>query len=96
MSMDQSEKLKLIKESERLKTKEVAELIGINYNTYHGYEIGKSRMPMDAGMKLFKHPRFRKYRDWFMFDEINPEAGQIAPALAHFGQEDTKSHQSGH
>lgn len=93
--MNQSEKLKLIKESERLKTKELAELIGINYNTYHGYEIGKSKMPMEAGMKLFKHPRFRKYRDWFMFDEVNPEAGQVAPALAHFGQDSTTSSQSG-
>ena len=69
MSSEQSEKLKLIRESERLKTKELAELIGINYYTYHGYESGKSKMPMEAGMKLFKHPRFRKYRDWFMFDE---------------------------
>jgi len=93
--MNQSEKLKLIKESERLKTKELAELIGINYNTYHGYEIGKSKMPMEAGMKLFKHPRFRKYRDWFMFDEVDPESGQIAPALAHFGQDSTTSPQSG-
>ena len=38
-------------------------------------------------MKFFKHLRFRKYRDWFMFDEVNPEAGQIAPALAHTGHE---------
>ncbi|EEU1332461.1 TPA: helix-turn-helix transcriptional regulator [Escherichia coli] len=94
MSSEQSEKLKLIRESERLKTKELAELIGINYYTYHGYESGKSKMPMEAGMKLFKHPRFRKYRDWFMFDEIDPEAGQIAPALAHIGQDSTTLHHS--
>lgn len=43
MSSEQSEKLKLIRESERLKTKELAELIGINYYTYHGYESGKSK-----------------------------------------------------
>ena len=53
MSSEQSEKLKLIRESERLKTKELAQLIGINYYTYHGYESGKSKMPMEAGMKLF-------------------------------------------
>ncbi|WP_338928292.1 helix-turn-helix transcriptional regulator [Escherichia coli] len=94
MSSEQSEKLKLIRESERLKTKELAELIGINYYTYHGYESGKSKMPMEAGMKLFKHPRFRKYRDWFMFDETNPAAGQIAPALAHIGQDSTTLHHS--
>ncbi|CAI0937848.1 Uncharacterised protein [Serratia quinivorans] len=95
MSITQSEKLKLIRESERLKPKQAADLVGINYNTYHGYEAGKMKMSMEAGMKFFKHPRFRKYRDWFMFDEINPEAGQIAPALAHFGQDSTTSPQSG-
>lgn len=94
MSIDQSEKLKLIRDSERMKTKEIADLVGINYYSYHGYESGKAKMPMEAGMKLFKHPRFRKYRDWFMFDEINPEAGQIAPALAHSGQNETMSPRS--
>ncbi len=96
MSSTQSEKLKLIRDSERLKSKEVADLIGVNYYTYFGWESGKSKMPMDGGIKLFKHPRFRKYRDWFMFDEINPAAGQIAPVLSLDGPEDTKSHQSGH
>lgn len=94
MSIDQSEKLKLIRESERLKVKEVADLVGLNYYSYHGYETGKAKMPMEAGMKLFKHPRFRKYRDWFMFDEVNPDAGQIAPALAHSGQDNMQSSHS--
>lgn len=89
MSIVQSEKLKLIRESERLKAKEMSDLIGLNYTTYHGYESGKSKMPLEAGMKLLKHPRFRKYRDWFLFDETDPSTGQIAPALAHFGQEKT-------
>lgn len=89
MSIAQNEKLKLIRESERLKLKELAEITGINYHTYHGYESGKMNISMESGIKLFKHPRFRKYRDWFMFDEVNPETGQIAPALAHFGQEET-------
>ncbi|EKL3977736.1 helix-turn-helix transcriptional regulator [Morganella morganii] len=91
MSIDQSEKLKLIRESERLKPKEVAELAGINYTTYHGYESGKSKMPLESAIKIFSVPRFRKYMTWFMFDEINPEAGQIAPALAHSGQDETMS-----
>ncbi|WP_273827742.1 helix-turn-helix domain-containing protein [Providencia rettgeri] len=94
MSIPQSEKLKLIRESERLKTKDVADLVGINYSTYHGYEVGKAKMPMEAGMKLFMHPRFKKYLHWFMFDEIDPEAGQIAPALAHSGQDATTSSRS--
>ncbi|MGQ5876944.1 helix-turn-helix transcriptional regulator [Serratia sp. IR-2025] len=94
MSIEICEKLKLIRESERLKKKEMAEMTGINYVTYVGYENGKSSMSHDAVVRLLKLPRFRKYRDWFMFDEVDTEAGQIAPALAHIGQTSTKSSQS--
>lgn len=89
MSIPPNEKLKLIRDSERLRTKDIADMIGVNYVTYHGYESGKAKMSLENATKLFKHSRFRKYRDWFMFDEVNPETGQIAPALAHFGQEET-------
>jgi transcriptional regulator with XRE-family HTH domain len=85
MSIQVAEKLKLIRESERLKMKELTEITGINYTTYAGYEQGKARMSLENVQKLFKPARFRKYRDWFMFDEIDPSTGQIAPALAHFG-----------
>ncbi|EJI2593855.1 helix-turn-helix transcriptional regulator [Salmonella enterica] len=81
MSIEIREKLKLIRESERLKKKEVAEMTGINYVTYVGYENGKSSISHDAVVRLLKHPRFRKYRDWFMFDETDPSIGQIAPVL---------------
>ena len=84
----QAEKLALIRESERMTRKQVAELTGINYNTYAGYEQGKVKMSFDAGMKFFK------YRDWFMFDETDPAGGQIAPALAHIGQDSTTLHHS--
>lgn len=95
MSIEISEKLKLIRESERLKKKEVAEMTGINYVTYVGYENGKSSISHDAVVRLLRHPRFRKYRDWFMFDETDPSAGQIAPALAHCGQGNEISYPTG-
>lgn len=95
MSIEIMEKLKLIRESERLKKKEVADMTGINYVTYVGYENGKSSISHDAVVRLLKHPRFRKYRDWFMFDETNPAAGQIAPALSLNGPDVTTSSQSG-
>ncbi|UIA90060.1 helix-turn-helix domain-containing protein [Erwinia tracheiphila] len=91
MSMFDSEKLKLIRESERLNVKQTAEIVGINYVTYHGYESGKAKMSLESAMKFFKHPQFRKYRDWFMFDETDPAKGQIAPALAHSMQDETTS-----
>ncbi|HFQ7061347.1 helix-turn-helix transcriptional regulator [Citrobacter freundii] len=94
MSTQTSERLKLIRESERLKMKEAAELAGINYTTYAGYESGKAMMSLENAKKFFKVQRFRKYRDWFMFDETDPEAGQIAPALAHSGQDLTTSQHS--
>lgn len=95
MSMSQSEKLQLIRDSERLKSKQVADMIGVNYVTYNGYELGKSKMSLEAAIKLFGHPRFHKYQDWFMYDRIDPSRGQIAPALAHSGPGETQSDPSG-
>lgn len=95
MSTRETEKLKLIRESERLNMRELTDLTGINYSTYAGYEQGKARVSYENIQKLFKHSRFRKYRDWFMFDETDPATGQIAPALAHYGQEVTTSQHSG-
>lgn len=95
ISKSQAEKLALIRESERLTRKQVAEMTGINYVTYAGYEHGKVKMSFESGMKYFKVSRFRKYRDWFMFDETDPATGQIAPALAHFGPDQTTSPHSG-
>ncbi|VEI68095.1 Uncharacterised protein [Serratia quinivorans] len=52
-------------------------------------------MGLDAAMKILSHPRFEKYTLWFMSDRISTESGQIAPALAHFGQDETTSQHSG-
>lgn len=95
MSISQGEKLALIRDSERLTKMQLTELIGINYTTYHGYERDKSKMTLESAIKLFGHPRFNKYQDWFMYGRIDPSRGQIAPALAHSGQEITQSDQSG-
>ncbi|MGS0066168.1 transcriptional regulator, partial [Escherichia coli] len=40
------------------------------------------------------HPTFQKYALWFMTDKTAPDAGQIAPALAHIGPESTESNHS--
>ncbi|WP_192034339.1 helix-turn-helix transcriptional regulator [Pantoea agglomerans] len=83
MSISQGEKLRLIRFSEQLNKKEVADLTGINYATYHGYESDKSRMTLDSAIKMFGHTRFSKYQDWFLYDRVDRAKGQIAPALAH-------------
>ncbi|CAH5854729.1 helix-turn-helix transcriptional regulator [Enterobacter hormaechei] len=95
MSMTQGEKLALIRDSERLTKRQMSELTGLNYSSYGGYERDKTKMTLEAAVSIFGHPRFHKYQDWFMYDRIDPSRGQIAPALAHFGQETTQSDHSG-
>jgi len=95
MSIDVSEKLKLIRESERLNRKEFSELTGVAYSSLSSYESRSKNAGVEAIMKVLQHPRFTKYTLWFMTDQVAPEAGQIAPALAHFGQNETTSPHSG-
>ncbi|EBU7309800.1 XRE family transcriptional regulator [Salmonella enterica subsp. enterica serovar Panama] len=91
MSTSQGEKLRLIRFSEQLNKQQLVDLVGVNYTTYLGYESDKSRMTLDSAIKIFGHPRFHKYQDWFMHDRIDPSRGQIAPALAHNGPDSTQS-----
>ncbi|KNA29562.1 XRE family transcriptional regulator [Pantoea ananatis] len=95
MSMTQGEKLALIRDSERLTKRQISELTGLNYSSYGGYERDRTKMTLEAAVSIFGHPRFHKYQDWFMYDRIDPTRGQIAPALAHYGQETTQSDPSG-
>lgn len=94
MSTPVHEKIKLIRESERLNRKEISQLTGIAYGSFCGYEAGDKKPCVEAIMRLLQHPKFMKYTLWFMTDQVSPEAGQIAPALAHFGQDLTTSQHS--
>ncbi|HGM5000005.1 helix-turn-helix transcriptional regulator [Serratia marcescens] len=92
MNIPISERLKLMRESERITSRtEAAEIIGIPSNALWRYETGESVPKGDVMMKILNTPRFEKYALWFMTGKIAPESGQIAPALAHFGQEETTS-----
>ncbi|WP_337589976.1 XRE family transcriptional regulator [Trabulsiella odontotermitis] len=73
----------------------MSQLVDIPYSSLANYESGRMKMSFEAGAKIFKNPRFRKYRDWFMFDETNPATGQIAPVLSLNGQEIIELSQSG-
>lgn len=95
MKMDIAEKLKLMRESERLTSRaEAADLLGIPQNALWRYETGDSVPKGDVIMKILNHPRYKKYALWFMTGEIAPESGQIAPALAHSGPDKIISSQS--
>ncbi|MCR2507331.1 transcriptional regulator, partial [Salmonella enterica] len=45
-------------------------------------------------LQVTNAPQFQKYTLWLMTDKTAPEAGQIAPALAHSGPESTESNHS--
>lgn len=94
MSSSIAEKIGLMRESERINRRQFAELTGVPYSSLTYYESGRSVPPTDVTMKILAHPKFTKYTMWFMTDQISPEAGQIAPVLAHFGQDETTSSHS--
>lgn len=91
MSTVVAEKMTLIRESERMKKKEFAEMIGVVYGSYVHYENGRSIPSVEVVMKMLSHPQLEKYTLWFMTDKVSPESGQIAPVLAHSGQDATTS-----
>nr|WP_314592212.1 helix-turn-helix transcriptional regulator [uncultured Serratia sp.] len=95
MNIPISERLKLMRESERITSRtEAAEILGIPSNALWRYETGESVPKGDVMMKILNNPRFEKYALWFMTGKVAPESGQIAPALAHFGQENESSQRS--
>ncbi|MGY3910083.1 helix-turn-helix domain-containing protein [Aeromonas piscicola] len=91
MSIGIKEKLALVRESERLNKKDFAEMTGVVYSTYVYYENGRNAPSAEVVMKIFQHPRLQKYALWFLTDQVAPESGQIAPVLAHSGQDATTS-----
>ncbi|EAW2934343.1 helix-turn-helix transcriptional regulator [Salmonella enterica] len=93
--MDISQKIRVMRKSEDLTQREFADIIGISYSALTSYEYGRNLPGLEITIKLFKHPRFRKYRDWFLFDETDPKVGQVVPALAHIGQDDSESSHCG-
>ncbi|MGY3895489.1 helix-turn-helix transcriptional regulator [Aeromonas enterica] len=95
MSTTINQKMALIRESERLNKKEFAELIGVIYSSYVHYENGRSVPSTEVVMRMLNHPQLEKYALWFMTDKIAPGAGQIAPALAHSGQDEGACSASG-
>lgn len=91
MSNEVGKKIRLMRESESVNRKQLSELTGIPYTSLVYYESDKNSPDVQVVMKILNHPKFTKYTLWFMTDLISPETGQIAPALAHFGQENGDS-----
>ncbi|MGJ0578087.1 helix-turn-helix domain-containing protein [Xenorhabdus bovienii] len=82
MRLDTSEKLKLMRESERLTSlPEAAKMLGLNRDALWRYENGKTIPNADVIISIISHPYFEKYALWFVTGKTAPESGQIAPAL---------------
>ncbi|AIK16092.1 phage repressor protein C [Pectobacterium atrosepticum] len=87
------EKLKAIRSAEHLSQSQFAVITEISVSTLKKVEAGYHDPGWTILSKITQHPRFQKYTLWLMTDKTAPEAGQIAPALAHIGPDST---QSGH
>jgi len=87
MILEIGEKLKVMRESERITSRrEAAEILGIPGNALWRYETGEAIPKGDVIMKILANPRFEKYALWFVTGKTAPESGQIEPALAHLAQ----------
>lgn len=90
MRMTIGERIKIMRESERLTSlPDTAKMLGLNRDALWRYESGKTIPNAEVIEQILNNPRFEKYTLWFMTGKIAPESGQIAPALAHYGQEPT-------
>ncbi|EAP7623092.1 XRE family transcriptional regulator [Salmonella enterica] len=85
MSMEISNKLKAIRESEGLSQAKFADLIGIAVGTVKQYETGIRGVGTEVLLKVTMHPQLKKYTTWLMSDETNEAAGQISPSLSPNG-----------
>ncbi|EHK2736537.1 helix-turn-helix transcriptional regulator [Salmonella enterica] len=94
MSIEISNKLKAIRESEGLSQAKFADLIGIAVGTVKQYETGIRGVGTEVLLKVTMHPQLKKYTTWLMSDETNEAAGQISPSLSPDGLEHTSPSQT--
>lgn len=85
--MDVSQKIKAVRQAEKVTQQQLSDLAGISLSTLKKIEAGYQEPSVTTLSKITKHPSFEKYALWLISDKTLPEAGQISPALAHSGQE---------
>ncbi|EPJ1886396.1 helix-turn-helix domain-containing protein [Enterobacter asburiae] len=89
-----SEKLREIRKAEGLTQKKFCEISGIALSSLKNYEGGHKDPGIQIVTQVLNTPLFQKYTLWLMTDKTAPQAGQIAPALAHIGPGSSESDQS--
>ncbi|MEG1466300.1 MAG: helix-turn-helix transcriptional regulator [Hafnia sp.] len=82
MKLTVGEKIKVMRESERLNSRPaVAKMLGIGNDALWRYEEGKSVPNAEIVLRLLSLHPFEKYTLWFVTGKTIPSEGQIAPAL---------------
>ncbi|EPN2803300.1 helix-turn-helix domain-containing protein [Serratia marcescens] len=84
-SSSAGKKIRQIREAEGIGRTQLAEMIGVPYNTLTNYEMKGIQMTERSLMLFTSHPRFQKYTLWLMTGQTAPAAGQIAPSLSPDG-----------
>ncbi|HBV9014858.1 TPA: helix-turn-helix transcriptional regulator [Citrobacter freundii] len=92
--MNLAQKLRAIRKAEGFTQAKFSEISGIAKGTIKNYESGQQEPGIQVVLQITQSKLFEKYALWLMTDKTAPQAGQIAPALAHIGQDTTKSDQS--
>ncbi len=82
MSTNVAMKIRIMRKSEMLTQEKMAEITGLTLAALRQYEQGRNEPNLESTKKLLRAPVFRKYRDWFLFDEVEPGTGQEVPHLA--------------
>lgn len=94
MSIEISEKLKMIRDAEGLSQSKFARLTGISLGMIKQYETGIRGAGVETLLKITNCVDLKKYTLWLMSDETNEVSGQIAPALSPDGRDSTSSRRS--
>lgn len=95
MSRNYHKKLRAIRKAEGLTQAAMASETGIALSSIRNYESGGSDVGLSIIERVLDTSRFQKYTMWLMTGQSAPDAGQVAPDLAHDGQDETTSSHSG-
>lgn len=87
MTKDYSFKLKEVRKAEGLTQQQFSDITGLSLGTIKNYETNQHEAKALTVEKVLDIEQLQKYTLWLMTDKTAPEAGQIAPAIAHIGQE---------
>jgi transcriptional regulator with XRE-family HTH domain len=77
--MSAGEKLRQIREGERLTQRQMATDLGMSLDTLKNYELARRPVGAQALFAVTQHPKFTKYTLWLMADQTAPAAGQVSP-----------------